>query len=89
MCLKAIFAFIMLETNSTHETLSNLSVLVLDVTLNIVMLDHFSTFSTLIPSLHTPHKPLYKNKFVSVFHQNVFQTSFHLLNTMSYFRDTP
>ena len=70
------FYNVMLETNSTHETLSNLSVLVLDVTLNIVMLDHFSTFSTLIPSLHTPHKPLYKINLFQFFIRMYFKLRF-------------
>lgn len=76
MCLKAVFAFIMLETNSAHETLSNLSVFVLNVTLNIVMLDHFSTFSTLIPSLHTAHKPFYKINLFQFFIRMYFKLCF-------------
>ena len=43
---------------------------VLDVALDVVMFYHFATQNTLIPSVHTPHKSLWKMAIVISFWRN-------------------
>ena len=43
---------------------------VLDVALDVVMFYHFATQNTLIPSVHTPHKGLWKMALVNSFWRN-------------------
>ena len=56
-----------LLADSTHERLAVTGMNVLDVALDVVMFYHFATQNTLIPSVHTPHKGLWKMALVNSF----------------------
>ena len=59
--------FKILLADITHERLAVIGMNVLDVALDVVMFYHFKTQITLIPSVHTPHKGLWKMVLVSSF----------------------
>ncbi len=60
MDIKAILVFEIFLANITHERLTIAGMNILYVPLDVVMFDHFATQNTLIPSVHTPHKSLWK-----------------------------
>ena len=71
MDIKAILVFKIFLTNIAHERLTITGMNILYVPLDVVMFDHFATQNTLIPSVHTPHKSLWKiRQLVNSFWRN-------------------
>ena len=71
MDIKAILVFKIFLANITHERLTIAGMNILYVPLDVVMFDHFATQNTLIPSVHTPHKSLWKiRQLVNSFWRN-------------------